>query len=273
MEKFNFKLLPVSILVFIFSIFALLPFYVMIVMGTYVNEDLFKGIKLFPGTYVLQNLHTVLSTNFLNFYANSLYIAILTTVGGVFISALTGFAFAKYSFRFKKILFYFILATLMIPGQLGLIGLMVEMRWFGLGNSHFPLIVPAMASAFGVFWMYQYIGSSIPNELLESSRIDGCGDFRIFSFIVLPNIKPGLVTISLLLFLGSWNNYLMPLIMLNKENLYTITLGIAMLDSLHRTDYAAKILALALSTFPILILFSIGSKSFIKGLMTGSIKG
>lgn len=266
------RTIPLYMIVGIFSIIALLPFYIMLIMGTYVNEDLFTGIKLLPGNYLLNNLNTVLGRSFLGFYKNSLYVTIVTAVGSTYISALAGFAFSKYRFKFKKILFFFVLGTLMVPGQLGLVGFVIEMKWFKMMNTHWPLILPSMASAFGVFWMTQYIGGAIPNELLESSRVDGSSDFRTFMQIVLPVIKPAIITIFLLSFLGSWNSYLLPLVVLDKEKLYTIPLAISMLGTVHRTDFAARILALALSTIPIIIMFSIGSKYLIQGLTAGSVK-
>lgn len=274
MNKNSYVIKPVIYPMVIFlTCISLFPFYVMIIMGTYVNEELFTGLKLLPGSFLFGNFRTVFAQNFLSFYKNSLYISLLATAGGVFFCALAGFAFSKFHFRGKKVLFLFVLGTLMIPRHLGLIGFVIEMKWLGLINTHLPLIIPAMANAFGLFWMTQYIGAAIPDQLLESAEIDGSSDFRSFVSIVLPNIKPGLITIFLLFFLWSWNSYLEPLVLLNKEPLYTLPLGITLLGNMYRADFAARILALAISTLPILIMFSAGSKYLIKGLMAGSIKG
>jgi cellobiose transport system permease protein len=140
-------------------------------------------------------------------------------------------------------------------------------------NSHWPLILPPMVNAFAVFWLMSFIKSAIPNEIMESCRMDGCSELRIFWQMVIPNITPALVTIFLIMFLHSWNNYLTPLVILNKESLYTIPLAISMLGNMYRNDYAAKILALALATMPVLIFFAVFSKSLIRGLMVGSVKG
>ena len=263
----------VTVVLIIVSIISLLPFYIMFIMGTHYNEDLFKGIVLLPGRYFFKNIATVLENSFIRFYINSLYVAVSATALCVLVSALSGFAFAKYEFKGKNRLFYFILATMMIPGQLGLVAFIVEMRYMKWVNTHLPLIVPSAASAFGVFWMTQYILGSVPNEVLESSRMDGCSEPGIFFRIVLPYIKPAIATLSMLAFLGSWNNFLGPLILINKTELYTVPLGIVALSNYHRTDYAAQIVGLALGTLPLLIIFSIGSKSFIKGFTAGSIKG
>ncbi|MFA9379747.1 MAG: carbohydrate ABC transporter permease [Acetanaerobacterium sp.] len=265
--------MPVYILVVILSIFALLPFYMMIIMGTHYSEDLYTGIKLLPGKFLLENLQTVLQQDFFSFYKNSIIVSVCNTVCGVFISALTGYAFAKYKFKGKKLLFGFVVATLAIPQQLGLIGFVVEMRWIGWVNTLLPLIVTGMASGFGVFWMTQYISASIPNEIIESGKIDGCNDFGIFFRLVLPIIRSALITISLLLFLWSWNNYMTPLVTISSEWKYTIPLSISLISSEFRTDYAARILSLTLSTVPIVVMFSFGSKHLIRGLISGSVKG
>ncbi len=264
--------LPIKLAIILFSFLSLLPFYIMFVMGTYVNEELFTGVKLLPGNYLLGNLKSVLGQNFGNVYLNSIYITLTVTISATFISALAGFAFAKYKFRFKKVLFFFVLGTMMVPAQLGLVGFVVEMRWFHMMNTHWPLILPAFANAFGVYWMKSYIGGAIPNELLESSRVDGSTDFRTFIQIVLPVIKPAMITIFLMSFLTSWNSYLLPLVVLDKEKLYTIPLAISMLGNAYRTDYAARILALTLTTMPVIIIFSFGSKYLIQGLVVGSVK-
>lgn len=265
--------LPVYIFMGVLSICALLPFYLMIVMGTHYSEDLYTGVKLTFGDYFIQNLKTIMRQDFLQYYWNSILVAVCHVVGAVLVSALTGYAFAKFDFKGKKTLFVIVVGTLAIPEQLGLIGYVLEMRWLGLNNTLFPLIVFGMASAFGVFWMRQFIESSVPDEIIESGRVDGCKEFTIFFRLILPIIRPALITIFLLFFLWSWNNYMTPLVMISKEELYTIPLSIAMISSEYRTDYAARILALSMGTIPILILFSFGSKYLIRGLVAGSVKG
>jgi cellobiose transport system permease protein len=257
----------------ILSIFAFLPFYIMMIMGTYKNEDLFASIVVIPGTYLLENLKTVASSHFEIIYMNSLIVSIVSTVLSVFVSAFAGYAFAKHDFKYKNKIFVFVLFTMMIPGQLGLVAFVIEMRALNLAGSLLPLILPWVANAFGVYWMTQFIRSAIPNEVLESARIDGCSDIEIFFRIVLAFIYPALTTLSLLVFLWSWNNYLLPLIVINKPELYTIPLGITSLGNAYRTDLAAQILGLTLGTLPVLLLFAVGSKSFIRGLTAGSVKG
>lgn len=272
-EKFRLNKAAIYIFLLAMSVVSLFPFYIMIIMSTHVNEELFTGIQMLPGNYLAQNFHTIMSTNFLLYYKNSIIITLSSTIGIVTISTITGFAFAKMKFRGKNMLFYFILGTIMIPSQVGLVGFIIEMKWFGINNTFLPLIIPPMASAFGVFWMKQYIGASVPDELLEAAKIDGCGVMRTLIRIVAPVIKPALITLFLLFFLWMWNDYLTPLVILNDQKLYTIPLSISIIGQLHRTDYAARILCLTLATIPILILFASGSKYLIKGMIAGSIKG
>jgi len=255
------------------SVFSLLPFYMMTIMGTYRNEELFANIVLVPGSYLLENLKTVAASRFDLVYLNSLIVSLSSTALSVFVSASAGFAFAKHEFRHKNKIFSFVLLTMMIPGQLGLVAYVIEMRYLHLSGTLVPLILPWVANAFGVYWMTQFIRSSVPTEVLESAKIDGCSDIGLFFRMVIPFIYPAITTLSLLVFLWSWNNYLLPLIIINKPELYTIPLGITSLGDAYRTDLAAQILGLTLGTLPVLVLFAVGSKSFIRGLTAGSVKG
>lgn len=263
----------VNVAIGMLSILALFPFYLMLIMGTHYNEDLYTGIHLLPGNSLSENLATVMKLDYPRYYLNSISIAVINTFGGVLVSALGGYAFAKYKFKGKKFFFTFVIATLAIPMQLGLVGYVLEMRSLGIINTILPLAFSGMASGFGVFWMTQFIGSSVPTEMLESGKIDGCHDYGIFFRLVLPIIKPAIITIGLLLFMWSWNSYMIPLVIVTKKELYTIPLSIAMISTEFRTDYAARILSLAISTTPIIVMFAFGSKYLIQGLTAGSVKG
>lgn len=267
------KTIICTVIVAFISLIMFSPFYVMFMMGTYSTGDIFKRMPFLPGNYLFENLKTVFSSDFIRYYWNSTYVAVFTTLGAVFVSTMAGFGFAKYEFKGKNILFASVLISMMIPTQLGLVAFAIEMRMLGWTNTHLPLIIPSMAYAFGVFWMTQYMRSTVPNEILDSAKIDGCTDFRAFIQIVLPYVKSSLVTLVLLVFITSWNNYLTPLIVLNKQELFTIPLGITTLGNFFRADYGARIAGLCIGTIPLIIVFAIGSKYFIKGLMAGAIKG
>lgn len=273
MTQTKLKKALVILLVIAVSIFALLPFYQMIIMGTYYTDQLYTGVKLLPGRYLMQNLRNIMKHDFFRFYANSLIVAVSNTVIGVTISTLAGYAFAKYRFKGQGILFLAVISALAIPPQLGLIGFVIEMRGLGWANSLLPLIVNGIANPFGVFWMRQYIMSSVPNELIESGRIDGCSELGILCRLIIPIIKPALITIFLILFLWSWNNYMVPLVVVTNQKYYTIPLSISLLSTEFKNDDAARILCLALSTIPIVGMFCAGSKYLIQGLVAGSVKG
>jgi len=161
----------------------------------------------------------------------------------------------------------------MIPAQIGLLGYTIEMRNLHLVNTHWPLILTWGASAYGVFFIVQYLSSSLPKELIESARIDGSGEIRTFASIALPMMKPALGTLFMLVFLWSWNNFLMPSTVLTDSNKFTIPLGIQTLATAYTQDWGARGAALTISVMPILIIFAIGSKYFIKGLSAGAVKG
>lgn len=262
-----------TLLLLALALLTIFPFYLMVCMGTYTSADLFKGIALVPGDYLLENLKTVADSSFGKFYINNLVSSTAATVIGTLTSAMAGFALSKYKFRLRGAITKGVLALMMVPSQISLIAYVIEMRNMHLMDSLWPVIIPFTYSAFGVFWMKQSIDGSVPDEVMESARIDGASEIRLFFSIVLPFVKASLITIALLLFLWSWNNYLLPLITINDMNLYTVPLGVAMLNGMYRTDYAAKILALTLGTLPLIVLFVFGSKYFIRGLTGGAVKG
>lgn len=257
----------------VISIFCLFPFYMMIIMGTYESNDLYKGLAVFPSNYLLKNIQTVFNSKFLLYYWNSFYISILSTVISVLFSALAGYALAKFEFKLRKSMYNFLLLTMMVPGQVGMVAYIMEMRFLGLNNSHFPLIALWAGNSFGVFLMKQFITEAVPVEVLESARIDGCSEPGIFFKHVLAFIKPAIATLGMFIFLWSWNNYLLPMVILNKIELFTIPLGIRTLETMYYADTAAKVVGLALGTVPILVIFILGSKTFVRGIAAGAVKG
>jgi multiple sugar transport system permease protein/cellobiose transport system permease protein len=255
------------------AILFVFPFYSMIMMSTHYAEDIYKGIPLYPGKYLLTNLKTVFGAHFEVFYFNSLLTSISATFLAVTVSMLCGYALSKYDFKGRNVLFAFILVTMMIPTQLGLVAFVVEMKQLRWINTLLPLIIPPAATGFGVYWMRNYIVGAIPTEMLESARIDGASEPRILLSISAPCMKPALFSLALMNFVGNWNAFLIPLILLNKPSIYTVPIGIINLSSAYRNDIAAKIAALALGTLPLLLLFAVTSKSFIRGITMGAVKG
>ena len=273
MKAYRTKSILLTAFMVLLSIIFLFPFYTMIMMSTHYTENIYKGIPLLPGGYMMENLKTVFNAHFEIYYRNSLIVSVFGTFLSVSISTMSGYALSKYRFKGSEFLFNFILVTMMIPTQLGLVAFVVEMKNIGWMNTLLPLIIPPAATGFGVYWMKNYIGSALPIELIESGRIDGAGEPRILVSISLPCIKPALFSLTLMNFVSSWNSFLVPLIVLNKNDTYTVPIGIINLNSAYRNDLAAKIMALSLGTVPLLILFVITSKSFIRGITMGAVKG
>lgn len=270
------KIIGKSILVIylgLVTILSLFPFYMVVIMSTYYTNDLYKGLPVLPSNYFLNNVQTILNTNFIQVYGNSIFVSAMATLLCCATSSLIGFALAKYKFKGRNVLYAFVLATMMIPTQVALIGYVLEMKSFNLVNTLWPLIFAFAASPFCAFFMTQFIKSAVPDELLESARIDGCSEPGIFSRIILPLIKPGITTIAILVFLWSWNNYLLPLVSVSDNTKYTIPLLISTLSSEFTTDFAAQMTAVGFAIVPIIILFILGSKTFMEGLTAGAVKG
>ena len=208
---------------------------------------------------------------FNRYFINSVFIATASTLLTLFFCSLGGYAFAKYRFRGQKILFGILLASMMVPFQVLLVplfGLMYDIGWL---NSYKAIIIPFSVGAFGVFLMRQFI-VTIPTELLDAARIDGCSEFGIYYRIVLPIIKPALGALTIYSFLGSWNGYLWPLIILRDESKYTLPIGLANLVGIYRQDYGMLMAGTLLSLTPIVILFLAMQREFVQGITLGSVK-
>jgi cellobiose transport system permease protein len=272
-KRDNIARIIMILFMIIVSVIAVFPFYSMLVMGTYYQNDLFTGIKLLPGNFLAENWKTLMSFDIFQYYRNSVVVAVSTSLLTVAVCSLTGFAFAKYKFRFKKILFSLVLLTMLVPAQLGLVAFLIEMHTIHWIDTLFPLIIPPAASAFGAFWMTQFATSAIPDEVMESGRIDGCNEWMIFTKLALPFMLPACTTLALLSFLWSWNNFLTPLIVISNQELYTLPLAIRQLGTSFRQDAAAQILGLSVATIPILIFFIAFSKSLVGGLSAAAVKG
>ncbi|MDF2513231.1 MAG: araQ 3 [Herbinix sp.] len=257
----------------VISVISLIPFYFIISMATHSTSEIYQGNLLMFGGKLVENIQTIIEGGFLRYYWNSFYTASISGILCVFISAMAAYALTIYRFKGREFLSNFILASMMIPGQISLIGYTIEMKNLNLINTHIPLILVWGASAYGVFFITQYLKNSLPKELIESARIDGSGEFRTFISIAMPMIRPAIGTLFMLVFLWSWNNFLMPSTVLTQSNKFTIPLGIQTLATAYTQDWGARGAALAIAVLPILIIFSIGSKYFIKGLAAGAVKG
>lgn len=254
---------------------CLLPFALMIVNSTRSGNEIMTSFSLLPGMSLASNWKIVTDNlDILRGFCNSLFVAILSTVLTAYFSALTAYGFAFYKFKGNKIIFTIILIFMMIPSQLGMLGFYDLMTKMGLIDSYIPLIIPSIASPATVFFLRQYIVSVMPKSLLEAPRIDGASELYIFHRIVLPVMAPGIATMSIGAFIGSWNNYLMPLILLNSSRKWTLPVMVASLNSVKdiASNIGATYVTVAISVIPIMIMFCFCSKYIISGISAGSVK-
>ncbi len=254
---------------------CLIPFWMMLVNATRSGNEIMTGFSLLPGTSLMENWALV--TGNLDIFKgmlNSLLIAVGSTVLVSYFSALTAYALACYDFKGNKLLFTVMLIFMMVPAQLGLLGFYDLCNMLGLVDSYLPLIVPAIASPGTVFFLRQYILSVLPKALLEAPRIDGAGELRIFHSIVLPIMAPGIATMAIGAFIGSWNNYLLPLVLINNQDLFTLPMMIASLNSVKdiSSNIGATYLAIAMSVVPIIVVFCFCSRYIISSISAGSVK-
>lgn len=271
-EKIN----RIIVLVFlsVFAIIILFPFYIILVMSSYTSNELFRGVYYIFGDNFLENAKYVLTgAGFFRSYFNSIFVSSVSVIGGTFVSMMYGYGVSKYQFKMKEAFTWFTLVLLMIPGQVSIVGYVMQMRSWHLTSTLWPLILSSIASPFAAFFMIQYCKESIPNEVLESSRIDGAGEIMIFFRIAMPFMMPAFAAIGILLFLWSWNNYMLPLVISDTESLRTLPLYIRNLTSEYRDDPAAKCMGVVLTTIPLVVIYSIFSKAFISGIATGAVKG
>jgi len=205
-------------------------------------------------------------------FFNSFYIACLVTSFNLFFSSLAGYTLAKKVFPGRNAIFWMIISTMMIPGQVTLVPVFIMMTNFKLLDTHAALILPQIVSVFSIFLMKQYI-QTLPSELEDAARIDGCSEFSVFWRIILPLCRPVLAVLGIFVFVANWNNFLWPLIMLNTPGKFTIQVGLATLQEQFATDYGILMAGAAFAAVPMIIVFLSFQKHFIKGLTIGGVKG
>jgi multiple sugar transport system permease protein len=259
----------------ILGLICFLPFILMVVNSTRSGIEIMTSFTFIPSDYLKENWKLV--SGFFNLFrgfANSLMVAVPATLLTAYFSAITAYALAVYHFKGGKILFLVIVVFMMIPGQLSLLGFYNLITKLKLVNSYIPLIIPAIAAPGTVFFLRQYLLSVLSKSLLEAARIDGAGEIHIFHKIVFPIMVPGIATMSIGAFIGSWNSYLVPLILLNTPEKFTLPVMIASLNSSRdvASNQGAIYLAVAISVIPILVVFSFCSKYIISSISAGAVK-
>lgn len=265
----------VHIAMIIFALIAVVPVWIVLVNATRSTEEINAGLALLPSVHTLDNWRALTSRSFQIWqgFGNSFIISSLVTLLCVYFSSLVAYAIHIYNFVGKKVLWNLIMMLIMLPASLSFIGFCQFISKIHLMNSFIPLIIPSIASAGTVLFMKQYLESILSYELIEASRIDGAGEFRIFNQIVLPVIKPALATQAIFCFVGSWNNFMTPFVLLSSTEKYTLPMLVQMLrGDIYRTEYGGIYLGIAVSLVPIIIFYAFMSRYIIGGLTMGGVK-
>lgn len=265
---------PIYLLLVVVAIASLLPFAWMIISSTHKTSDLFvTPLPVVPGDQLWTNLVRLNETvGFGRVMLNSAGIAVVYTIFSVVISVMCGYGLAMYRFRGRGLLLGVILVTMMIPMQVLLVPLFQMMASIGWIDSYQAVIVPFLANTFGIFLMRQGF-LSFPETLVEAARIDGAGELRTFYTIVVPVARPQIAALIIYTFIGQWNSFIWPLLMLNTEDKYTIPVALNTMKGLTRVDYSGLMLGSLLATLPLMILFLVFQKQFVAGLLGGAVKG
>lgn len=271
------RVLVYAILIFV-TFLCLFPFYLLIINATRSNAQLQGGFTLIPSTNFLANLKnawTDASINIPRGMLNSFFVAITTALLTTYFSALTAYGIHAYNFRLKKVAFTFIMAIMVIPPQVSAVGFVQMMNKMGLTNNFLPLILPGIAAPVVFFYMKQYMESVLPMELIEAARVDGSNEFATFNRIVLPIMKPAIAVQMIFSFVSSWNNYFVPALLIDKAEMKTVPIMIAQLRSADysKFDMGKVYMFILLAILPVIVVYFLLSKSIIKGVTAGSVKG
>ncbi|RKJ51956.1 carbohydrate ABC transporter permease [bacterium 1XD42-54] len=257
------------------AIISLFPFYWLAVMATNDSSAFMRYPPVLTfGGQLLTNVKNLFdNVNFGTAMANTFFVTIIKTFGGVFFCSLCAFYFAKFQFPGKKWMFAFCMLTMMIPPQLNMIPQLIIMNKIGWLSTLRALIVPGLVPAFGIYWMNQYCTGAIHDDLLNSARIDGCGTFGLYLHVGLPIIIPGCAFLCIYIFMDSWNDYLWPLIVTSDSRKNTLQVALAQLQGAYNsTDYGMVMCGVLLATLPLFVMFLLFSKQFTADIAAGAIK-
>ncbi len=265
-----------TVLVFI-SILCLFWFYILFVNATRSNSELTRGFRAFPSTNALKNWNSMLNgkLSVMRGMLNSLFIAGSSAIVSTYFSSMTAYAIHAYDFKLKKFMFTFILMVMTIPTQVTALGFIDLVGKMNLDDSYIPLIIPAIAAPATFFYMKQYMESALPLSLIEAARIDGSGEFRTFNSIVIPLMKPAIAVQAIFAFVGSWNNYFTPALILHSPSMKTLPILIAELRSADwlKFDMGQVYMTISFSIFPVIVVYLLLSKHIVQGVAMGSVKG
>jgi len=267
----------VNLLIMVGGFSMLLPFVWMLITSFKTDPQVMKiPFEWIPKPWIFTNYPDILlqpSFHFWKYLVNSTIVTVTVTVISLFFNAMAGYAFAKYNFPGRDIVFFILLGTIMVPIHVTLIPVFVLMRYLGWADTYQGLIVRNLAFAFGIFLMRQFF-MTIPKELLDAGRMDGAGEFRIFWQIVLPLSKPALATLGVFTFLGSWNDFLWPLVIISKDTMRTLPLAIASLAAgYYVLSWPILMAGATLATLPVIVIFFMLQRYFVEGITLTGLKG
>lgn len=252
--------------------FVCFPFAWMILSSFKTNLEIGQSIPtFFPKDPTVDNFKGLFADmNFTKYLNNTLWITLYSMLS-VVINSMAGYAFAKYSFKGKKVLFVLVLTTMMIPAQVTMIPMYLVMNQIGLTDSFTGIVLPGLAGAFAIFLFRQFIGT-ISDDFLEAARIDGAGEIYIFGRIIVPLMKPIVSLQIILTFISGWNSFLWPLIMSNDDGHYTLSVGLALLQNMYSQDFALLMAGATVMIVPVIIIYAIFQKQIIKGISLSNYK-
>jgi len=266
----------VYLFLIVLFIICITPLYILFINATRSTADINRSLSLLPGTALLDNWASIQATgvNLALGLRNSAFVAFSVTFLSIYFSMLTAYAINVYNFRFKKQFYGFILAMVLVPGQLYLIGFFQYVNMLGLLNTFWPLIIPSIAAPGTVFFMKQYFDGALVPELIQAARIDGANEFTIFNRIALPLAKPGAFTFAIFTFVGSWNAFMGPLFLIGgDQSLHTLPLLMNRIQAGgYLPDQGAIYFGMAVTLFPIIVVYSMFSKHIVSGVSMGSVK-
>lgn len=262
----------------LFALLSIMPFVIMLINSTRNTYEIQQhAISFLPSGSLLSNLRILLSKDTFHpvrGFVNSAIIASGATLCAVYFSTLTAYALVAYRWRLRGPFFTMILCVMMIPAQVTSIGFYQFMYRIGMTNNFLALILPAIAAPSTVFFMRQYMIPSLPLEIVESARVDGCPEFRTFNRIVVPMMKPAMATQGIFSFVTCWNQLFLPQILLTKKQFYTMPIMVSLLKGdIYKTEYGAVYLGLSLTVIPLFIVYFLLSKYIIAGVALGGVKG
>jgi len=282
---YSIKSMIFLFLMFVASAYFLLPLFWIIIASSKSNSQLFSTNPLwfaFPLNFVnnFVNISSLFNGEIWRWFLNSIIYSGSISIGTTLISSMAGFAFSKYNFKGKNVLFFAIIGMIMVPSTALVLPIYLLMHGLNLINTYWAVILPSLVNPFTVYLMRVFWMQEFPNELLDAARIDGASDFRVFFSIGLPLVKGGLATVALFSFVGAWNNFFLPLVVLSKENLYPLVLGLQVWTSLVTTGqsqgiitYGPLLMGVLISIIPLIFAFMLLRKYWQYGLSAGALKG